>query len=84
MDIPNLDNIQLENEADDGVDIAPEVNTKVGNEPSFNWNLCLISRFIQIGSFDFAAMQQTLAAIWKPGKGVFMKELDDNHFIFQF
>ena len=29
-------------------------------------------------------MQQTLAAIWKPGRRVFIKELDDNRFIFQF
>ena len=33
---------------------------------------------------DFQAMQQTLAALWRPRKGVFIKELDSNRFIFQF
>lgn len=30
------------------------------------------------------AMQHTMAALWKPGKGIFMKELDSNLYLFQF
>ncbi|XP_062088872.1 uncharacterized protein At4g02000-like [Humulus lupulus] len=54
------------------------------NECEFNWRLSLVGRFIATGSVDFPSMQQTLAAIWKPGKGVYMKELDTNRFLFQF
>ena len=84
MDIPNMDDIHLEDEDEDGIDIMPVQNTAADTELGFNWKLCLIGRFLQIGSYDFSAMQQTLASLWKPGKSVFMKELDDNRFIFQF
>lgn len=33
---------------------------------------------------DFLAMQQTLASLWKPGRGVYIKEQDVNLYIFQF
>lgn len=40
--------------------------------------------FITEGSTDFPAMQQTLSALWKPWKGIYIKELDANLFLFQF
>lgn len=40
--------------------------------------------FITEGEVDFAAMQHTLAALWKPGKGVYMKKVDTNLYLFQF
>lgn len=33
---------------------------------------------------DFQAMQQTLAALWRPVKGVYIRELDVNLFLFKF
>lgn len=81
---PTLNDIRLEEEIEGGIVIPTDVSTLVGNEQSFDWKLCLIRRFIQVGSLDFPSMQQTLAGIWKPGKGVFFKEIDDNRFIFQF
>lgn len=46
--------------------------------------LCLVGRFLTEGMFDFRAMQQTLAALWRPGKGVHIKALEANLFLFQF
>lgn len=47
--------------------------------------LCLVGRFLTEGIFDFQAMQQTLAALWKSGKRVYIKALEGNNmFLFQF
>ena len=46
--------------------------------------LCLVGRFLMEGVMDFQAMQQTLAALWRPGKGVHIRELDVNLFQFLF
>lgn len=46
--------------------------------------LCLVGRFLTEGVMDFQAMQQTLAALWRPGRGVYIRELDVNLFLFQF
>lgn len=43
-----------------------------------------MARFISDGHVEFSAMQQTLAALWKPGRGVYMKELEANLYLFQF
>lgn len=43
-----------------------------------------MARFLSDGRVDFPAMQQTLAALWKPGMGVYIKELETNLFLFQF
>lgn len=40
--------------------------------------------FITAGAVDFPSMQQTLVALWKPGKGVYIKELDANRKLFYF
>lgn len=46
--------------------------------------LCLVGKFLTEGVFDFTAMQHTLAALWKPGKGVYIKTIEANLFLFQF
>lgn len=50
----------------------------------FDAKLCLIGRFITKGLIAFQAMQQTLTTLWKPGKGVLIKEIDMNLYMFQF
>lgn len=50
----------------------------------FDPKLCVVPRFIIEGRVDFPAMQQTLAALWKSGMGVYMKELEANLYLFQF
>lgn len=46
--------------------------------------LCLVGKFLTEGVFDFTAMQHTLATLWKPGKGVYIKAVEANLFLFQF
>lgn len=41
--------------------------------PGFDAKLCVVARFISEGRVDFQAMQQTLASLWKPGMGVYIK-----------
>ncbi|XP_062104231.1 uncharacterized protein At4g02000-like [Humulus lupulus] len=82
--LPGMKEVNLSEEDEGGLDLLA-VNGEGGEaESGFNWRLCLIGRFIQSGSLDFLSMQQTLASTWKPGKGVFIKELDNNRFLFQF
>ena len=52
------------------------------SESIYDWCLCPVGRFIQIGALDFTPMQQTLASLWRPGKGVYTKELETNLFLF--
>lgn len=50
----------------------------------FDAKLCLVGRFITEGVIDFQAMQQTLTALWRPGRGVYIRQIDVNLYLFQF
>lgn len=80
-----MNNISLEDEEEGILAIEDEIPTE-GDPVSYGFDakLCVVARFISEGRVDFPAMQQTLAALWKPGKGVYIKELDTNFFLFQF
>lgn len=81
--IDAMNNITLEDEEEGGLDIeVEEVNN--GAFAGFNAKLCVVARFITDGNADFQALQQTLASLWKPGKGVYIKELENNLYLFQF
>lgn len=83
--IETMNNISLDDEEDDGLileGIAGE--TFLESIKDFNAELCLVGRFLIEGVVDFPAMQQTMAALWRPGKGVFIKEVDVNLYLFQF
>uniref|UniRef100_A0A803PRU2 DUF4283 domain-containing protein n=1 Tax=Cannabis sativa TaxID=3483 RepID=A0A803PRU2_CANSA len=45
---------------------------------------CLVGRFLTKRSIDFQAMQHKMATLWQPGRGMYVKELGPNYFIFQF
>uniref|UniRef100_A0A803NUC4 DUF4283 domain-containing protein n=1 Tax=Cannabis sativa TaxID=3483 RepID=A0A803NUC4_CANSA len=78
-----LYDIAIEDETKGGLDLQ-EWDTRGEEEFVFDWRLCLLGGFITAGTVDFPSMQLTLAALWKPGKGVYIKELDANRFLFQF
>ncbi|KAM6543328.1 hypothetical protein CsatB_007775 [Cannabis sativa] len=44
----------------------------------------LVGRFLTNRSIDFQAMQNKIATLWQPGRGLYVKELDPNLFLFQF
>lgn len=83
--IDAMNNVTLDDE-EDGVLLVNEAEEMNVNESfsGFNPNLCLVGKFISDGGCDFSAIQQTMVALWKPGKGVFIKELDANLYVFQF
>lgn len=81
----SMNNIILKDEEEGGLALEDNGGHDQSNQsPGFIAKLCLVGRFIAEGPLDFLAMQQTLAALWKPGKGVFIRELDANLFLFQF
>lgn len=83
--IQAMNNITLEEEEEDNLALdlsASNEGEQILN--SFNTKLCVVARFLSEGYVDFSAMQQTMAALWKPGMGVYMKELEANLFLFQF
>lgn len=49
-----------------------------------NVRWCLVGRFINDGVVDFTAMKHTLVSLWRPGKSVYIKEVDVNLYVFQF
>ncbi|KAF4404558.1 hypothetical protein G4B88_005944 [Cannabis sativa] len=75
--------IAIEEESEGGLDLE-ELGPREEEEFVYDWRLCLVGGFITAGAVDFPSMQLTLAALWKPGKGVYIKELDANRFLFQF
>lgn len=83
--LQNMNSISLEDEEEGGFAIEEEIGVNVGTQgQGIDPKLCVVGRFISEGKVDFVAMQHTMAALWKPGRGVFMKELDMNLYLFQF
>lgn len=77
-----MKSIILEEEEEGG--IAIDENNRGAEEDVFTGNvkLCLVGRFLNEGIMDVTAMKQTLALLWRPGRGVYIKEVDPNLFIF--
>ncbi|KAL8093892.1 hypothetical protein AgCh_035685 [Apium graveolens] len=80
-----MNNISLEDEEEGGLSIEPETLVEDHHiDNGFNAKLCVVARFLSDGRIDFSAMQQTMATLWIPGRGVYMKELKMNLYMFQF
>lgn len=82
--IHGMEMVSLADEEEAGFEIVAEENESNQIIEGFDPKLCIVGRFITEDKVDFLAMQHTLAALWKPGKGVYMKELDNNLYLFQF
>ena len=46
--------------------------------------LCLLGKLHTVTTFNIGAMKTVFKNVWKPAKGVIIKELDWNLFVFQF
>lgn len=44
---------------------------------------CLVGRFLTDSTIDFQAMQHKMATLWKSGRGLYVKQLESNRFLFQ-
>lgn len=71
---------RLEDEEEGG--ISYKGNTKDLSEIDTRW--CLVGRFLTESSIDFQAMQYKMASLWRPGRGMYVKELERNIYLFQF
>uniref|UniRef100_A0A803Q3T6 PHD finger protein ING n=1 Tax=Cannabis sativa TaxID=3483 RepID=A0A803Q3T6_CANSA len=55
-----------------------------GEDEGIDDRWCLVGRFLTNRLIDFDKMQNILASLWQPGMGMFVKQLDNNRFLFQF
>ncbi|KAM6559493.1 hypothetical protein CsatA_028732 [Cannabis sativa] len=62
--------------------LSYDASNTTGNDYDDRW--CIVGRFLTERSIDFDAMQHLMASLWQPGKGMFIKELDTNRYLFQF
>ncbi|KAF4373130.1 hypothetical protein F8388_019312 [Cannabis sativa] len=53
-------------------------------EEEYDVRWCLVGRFLNVRVIDVQAMQHMMAFLWKPVKGLYVKELEQNRFLFQF
>ncbi|XP_060960751.1 uncharacterized protein LOC133031289 [Cannabis sativa] len=51
-------------------------------EVDTRWSI--VGRFLTDSPIDFMAMENLMAVLWKPGMGMYVKDLGANRFIFQF
>uniref|UniRef100_A0A803NFE8 Uncharacterized protein n=1 Tax=Cannabis sativa TaxID=3483 RepID=A0A803NFE8_CANSA len=72
--------ITLEEEETGGLQYG--VNDDDLSEIDDRW--CLMGRFITDREIDFLAMQHKMASLWRPGRGLYVKELEPNLYLFQF
>lgn len=72
--------IQIEDEEHGG--LCYENDNEDLSDIDMRW--CLIGKFLTDSPIDYQAMQHKMASLWRPGKGLYVKQLESNRFIFQF
>lgn len=76
-------NVSLADEDDVGLEILEsEVEKESGACVDLRW--AAVGHFLTDKSIKVQVMRQVLASIWRPVKGVGIKEIEDNRFIFHF
>ncbi|KAF4349039.1 hypothetical protein F8388_019524 [Cannabis sativa] len=71
-------NLNLEEEEEDVI-----IHNTGSIDTGVDTRWCLVGTFIQDHQMDFDTIQHQLASLWKPGMGMFCKELGSNRFLFQ-
>lgn len=80
-----INNVTLEDEEDDGLAFQGGIGEdQTEGQGDYVAELGLVGRFLSEGVIDFPSMPQTMAALWRLGKGVYIKEVDVNLYVFQF
>ncbi|KAL9462410.1 hypothetical protein AB3S75_000419 [Citrus x aurantiifolia] len=75
--------LQLEEEEEGGL-IVPGDEEEDNGDFRIDSRYCLVGRFLTDKVINFGAMKNTMAALWRPGKGVCMKDLSPTLFLVQF
>ncbi|KAH9670971.1 reverse transcriptase domain-containing protein [Citrus sinensis] len=76
-------NISLEEEEEGGLIVVGDEEIGDGKE-RIDSRFCLVGRFLTDKVINFAAMKHTMASLWRPGKGVCIRDLSPTLFLFQF
>lgn len=64
----------IDEEEDSGLIIEGE-DIDVGNNYKIEYRFCLVGRFLTDKVINFTAMKNTMASLWRPRKGVCIKDL---------
>ncbi|XP_060961727.1 uncharacterized protein LOC133031948 [Cannabis sativa] len=72
--------ICLEEEEENEVAFEEEEEEEI----EFDDRWCLVGRLLTGKKSDFQIFQNMIADLWKPGKGMYIKILEQNRFLFQF
>ncbi|MCI46573.1 hypothetical protein A2U01_0067814, partial [Trifolium medium] len=79
MDHPNLEGLSL-HEEEEGFRF--EFEEEEDEQVDLRW--CLVGRFLSDRTIHFTSMKVRMAELWKPMKGVTIKEVTTGKFLFQF
>ncbi|KAM7490617.1 hypothetical protein LguiA_033538 [Lonicera macranthoides] len=74
-------NISIDDEEQSGLILEAAAVARVLN-PALKW--CLVGRFLTDKAINVTVMKNSLALFWRPVKGICIKDLGPNLFLFQF
>ena len=49
-----------------------------------SYELCMVGKLLSPRRIHVPSFEERVAAIWRPGRGIFFQELDDRRFLFNF
>ncbi|XVF48482.1 hypothetical protein PTKIN_Ptkin03bG0193900 [Pterospermum kingtungense] len=75
-----FDNLEMAGDEEEDIDMDQDGLVQQDGR----MDLCLVGRFLTDRSINFNAMSSRLSEIWKPGKGVHIKHISEQRFLFQF
>lgn len=75
-----MEGLSLLDEEDGGIVFDPEK----GHESKADLNLCLVGMFLMDRSLRVKAMKERMKEVWRPTRGVDIKEVEDGILVFQF
>ncbi|KAL9441316.1 hypothetical protein AB3S75_019905 [Citrus x aurantiifolia] len=75
--------LQIDEEEEGGLEVTREADEDNG-KVKIDSRYCLVGHFLTDKVINFVAMKNTMAALWRPGKGVCNKDLSPTLFLFQF
>ena len=55
-----------------------------GGETNIDFQYCLVGGFLTDKMINFSSMKNTMASLWHPWKGVYIKDMSSTLFLFQF
>lgn len=64
--------------------VFKEDEIQAESEGRLDLRFCLVGRFLTNKAINFPVMKNTMTALWRPGKGICIKDLSPTLFLFQF